>query len=112
MIIDYAPDFASPLVIGAIGMDELRQNIRIILQTLQYSIPLVRSFAHKGKFIDAPNPLAAARLAGELSDAIEKLEPRVKVQSIEWKPTATAEGLKNGTLQPVVRFSLKKGVEL
>ncbi len=109
---EFTPDYSAPLIIGAAGMDAIRQNIRIIILTFCYSIPLDRKFAHTGKFIDAPNPLAAARLAAELTDAIEKYEPRVSVQSIEWKNSTTPANLRLGSLLPVVKFSLREGVEI
>lgn len=109
---EYTPDYSAPLIIGATGMDAIRQNIKIILLTFQGSIPLDRNFAHTGKFIDAPNPLMSARLVAELTDALEKYEPRIRVQSIEWKKTTSATNLREGVLQPVVRFSLKEGVEI
>lgn len=112
MIEELTPDISAPLIIGAKGMDAIRQNIKIILLTMAYSIPLDRGFAHAGKFIDAPNPLASAKLISDLTDAIEKYEPRVKVISIEWKNTATSADLQNGIMRPVVKFTLKKGVKL
>lgn len=51
---------AAPLVIGATGLDAVVQNIRMILTTFAYSVPLDRRFASHGGFIDAPAPVMAA----------------------------------------------------
>lgn len=95
-----AVDFTTPLpplVIGASGLEAIAQNIRIIVTTLAWSVPLDRAFAHAGAFIDAPTPYAVARKIAELTEAIEANEPRVKVESIRFaarttKPTAVASG--------------------
>lgn len=101
-----------PLIIGATGMTAIIQNIRIILMTLCYSIPLDRKFAHDGRMIDSPAPQEAWRKVGELIDAIERYEPRVKVEKIEFVYHDQKGQLQEGTLTPKVFFSLKKGVEL
>lgn len=55
---------ASPLVIGATGMDAIIQNIRIIATTFAYSVPLDRGFAHLGGFLDTPTMAETARKMG------------------------------------------------
>lgn len=101
-----------PLIIGATGMDAVIQNIRMILLTLCYSIPLERKFAHDGKMIDSPAPQETWRKTAELIDAIEKYEPRVKVHKLDFVYHDIQGQLKEGTLTPKISFSLKKGVEL
>ena len=86
-----------PLVIGASGLEGIAQNIRVIVTTLAWSVPLDRAFAHAGAFIDAPTPYAVARKIAELPEAIEAGAPRVRVESIRFaartaKPTAVASG--------------------
>lgn len=109
---EFTPDYSAPLIIGATGIEAIRQNIKMIILTFSCSIPLDRKFAHTGKFIDAPNPLAAARLVAELTDALERYEPRIRVESIEWKKSATPADLRLGRLVPAVKFSLKEGIEI
>ena len=70
---------AAPLVIGATGLDAVVQNIRMILTTFAYSVPLDRRFASHGGAIDAPAPVMAALRIAELTDAIEEKEPRAEV---------------------------------
>lgn len=101
---------ASPLVIGATGMDAIIQNIRIIATTFAYSVPLDRGFAHLGGFLDTPTMAETARKMAELTAAIEEKEPRVKVFRIwfENRPDDAHEG----RLYPVITFVLKDGVTL
>lgn len=103
-----------PLRIGATGMDALMQNIRIIVLTTMYSVPLDRGFAHVGDFIDSPSPLATARLVARLTDAIEAREPRVTVQRITLEAAAgdNTENAMQGRLYPRIHFRLKDGVSL
>ena len=106
------PQERLPLVIGATGMDAIVQNIRMILLTMRYSIPLDRAFAHDGKIIDTPAPLETGRKTAELIDAIEKYEPRVKVHRIDFVWNDQKGQLQEGQLAPRVVFSIRDGVEL
>lgn len=101
-----------PLCIGVGGMDALLQNIRIIVLTTMYSVPLDRGFAHVGDFIDSPSPQVTARLVARLTDAIEDKEPRVTVQRISLEPAGqdNMEAAMQGRLYPRVYFDLKDGV--
>ncbi len=98
------------VVIGATGMEALLQNIRTIVLTSVYSVPLDRSFAHLNALVDSPSPTETTRLAGQLTEAIEKYEPRVAVERIAFRQTPS-EGME-GRLRPVITFSLKAGVTL
>jgi phage baseplate assembly protein W len=102
----------APLVIGATGIDELTQNIRVIILTTMYSLPLDRGFAHKNSALDSPSPQVTARLVAELTDAIEENEPRVEVESIIFEPVEGVEGIMQGRYAPRVVFHLKEGVSL
>ena len=102
-----------PLVIGATGVDALLQNIRVIVLTSLYSVPLDRAFAHLGEAIDSPAPQETARLVGRLAEAIEKYEPRVKVDRIVFEESADRRGaLMEGRLIPRITFSLRDGVRV
>ena len=101
-----------PIVIGATGMDAIVQNLRMILLTLCWSVPLDRAFAHYGRMIDAPAPQDAWRKSAELIDAIEKYEPRVKVHKLEFVYDDQQGQLQEGRLTPRLSFSIKREVEL
>lgn len=101
-----------PYIIGATGMAAIRQNLRVILTTLQFSVCLDRAFAHDGRLIDSPAPLETARRTADLIEAIERYEPRVKIEKLEFVYHNQKGQLQEGTLTPKVTFSLAKGVEL
>lgn len=99
---------APPLIIGATGMDEITQNIRMIITTLAYSTPLDRGFASTGSFIDAPSPYEVARKVAELTEAIEAKEPRVRVLGISYATTPESE--MQGRVYPKISFELREEV--
>lgn len=124
----------APVIIGARGMDDVMQCIRTIVRTMIYSVPLDRGFASTGSYIDSPSPHAVAARMGELTEAIERREPRVRVTSIRFvnasyrgamppdnppsplraKPGTglDAQEVMDGRLTPVIRFRLREGVSL
>ena len=100
----------TPLVIGATGLESIVQNIRIIVLTLAYSVPLDRGFAHVGSFIDSPTPYAVALRIAELTEAIEAREPRVQVTGIDFAPRP--DEMMQGRVYPKIMFRLREGVVL
>lgn len=99
--------------IGITGMDAILQNIRTIILTSMYSVPLDRAFAHVMDMVDSPAPCETMRLSQALVDAIETYEPRVRVERIDFVPDESAsDGLMKGSLAPKVTFALREGVGL
>jgi phage baseplate assembly protein W len=98
----------APAVIGARGMDDIMQCIRYIVRTTVFSVPLDRSFASDGSYLDAPVPHATAARMAALTEAIERKEPRVRVTSIRF--AARPDDAMDGRLYPVIRFRLREGV--
>ena len=89
--IDFAP--ASEYV-------EILQNIRTILATPVYSVPLDRSCGVNAEFVDRPLPIAQAKIGQEIVTAIRKHEPRVTVTRITW------EADQDGILKPKVEVRI------
>lgn len=108
----YLPDLSAPIKIGATGMDAILQNMRIIILTFAYSVPLDRAFANTGRMIDSPAPVRTARLAAQLVNALEKYEPRIKVRKVEFVYNDRAEQLQQGHIIPKIFYRLKDGVAL
>jgi hypothetical protein len=76
---------------------EILQNIRTILTTSKYSVPLDREFGLSTTWLDEPLPVAQAKLSAEIIQQINKYEPRAKVKKISYE----TDGL-NGKLIPKV----------
>jgi phage baseplate assembly protein W len=74
--------------LGSITLNEtdtvksVLQNIRIILSTRQFSVPLYREFGLPMQFLDKPIPVAKVLLIAEIRDAITEFEPRANVLNV------------------------------
>lgn len=79
---------------------EILQNVRTILSTVKFSVPLDRDFGIDASLLDKPILEAKAKISSEIILAIKKYEPRVKVEEI------TFSGDMDGKLQPKVQVSI------
>lgn len=84
---------------------EIIQNVTCIISTYRKSVPLDREFGVDASFIDKPVIVAQAMYASEIVEAIQKYEPRVSVESIEW------DGNVDSVLKPKVRISINEEIE-
>lgn len=83
---------------------EIIQNVRTIMTTTIYSVPLDRKFGLNPDMLDLPLPLAQARLSAEIVGAVEKFEPRVEVTQVSFD----GDGM-DGILRPSVSLRIKEG---
>lgn len=60
------------------------QNIMIILNTWQGSVPLYREFGIPDKPMHKPLPVAKSMFYAQIQEAIERYEPRVAVVGISF----------------------------
>ncbi|MDD4599614.1 hypothetical protein SDC9_04132 [bioreactor metagenome] len=86
----------SPTVI-----EEIIQNVRIILSTPKFSVPLNREFGVTATMLDEPIPVAQAKLTSEIITAVQRWEPRVKVTKVTYE----GDGI-DGKLIPKVRVKI------
>lgn len=82
---------------------EILQNVRTILATPVYSVPLDRAFGINAEFVDMPLPVAKAQIGQEIVTAIRKYEPRVSVTKIDWEADI------DGMLKPKVQVMINDG---
>ncbi len=94
---DGAIDFAP-----ATEIEEIMQNLRTIISTTKWSVPLDRDFGISGDYVDEPMLSAKALLASEIISAIQTYEPRVSVETISF----TAK--EDGTLNPRIEVSINE----
>lgn len=92
---------------GAVGMDEILQNVRTIISTVQGTVPLDRGFGLAQTGLDAPMEIAKARMMAEVVEELEQQEPRVEVVEISFTEIGS-----EGRLIPQVRIRLAEGVVL
>ena len=82
-------------------IEEILQNVRTILTTPVYSVPLDRTFGLSATMLDAPIPVAQAKLTAEIIAAVHKWEPRVRVTKVTYEGDAA-----DGVLRPKVRVRI------
>lgn len=75
-------------------LEEILQNVRTILSTVKYSVPLDREFGLSAEYLDKPIPVAEASMASDIMTTLKKYEPRVEVTGI------TFSGDDTGSLVP------------
>lgn len=68
------------------------QNIAIILQTMQGTVPMYREFGLSMKFLDKPMPVAKAMLAITVKETIEEFEPRAQFVDVSFEEDVSAPG--------------------
>lgn len=76
---------SSAVNFGATGVTEILQNVRTIMNTAKLSVPLDRAFGVDATLIDLPMPVAKAKLAAEIVEAVQKYEPRVTISKVTFE---------------------------
>lgn len=87
-------------------VEEILQNVNTIVSTVIYSVPLNRGFGVDASFVDEPTPVVKARLIAEVSEKVERYEPRILVEEIIINANL------DGQLIPTLKFSIRNGVTL
>lgn len=87
-----------PIDFGATGEKEVLQNVRTIMTTPIYSVPLDRLFGIDETMLDLPLPVAQAKLTAEIIAKVNKYEPRFRVTKVLFAGDAI-----NGGMRPTVR---------
>ena len=80
--------------------EEILQNIKCILSTVKFSVPLDRDFGIDASMVDMPMDVAKAQLASEIVMAVAKYEPRAAVTNIDWEHDI------DGILKPKVQVRI------
>lgn len=91
--IDFAP---------ATVAEEVLQNVRTIISTIKYSVPMDREFGIDGAIIDRPINVAKAHITNEIFRAVRRYEPRAVIASIEFT------GNEGGRLTPTIKVSVNE----
>lgn len=89
--IDFAP---------ATVAEEVLQNVRCLISTLKWQIPLARDIGISGDVVDMPILQAKARLSQEIIQCLKKYESRANVLKIDFEADVT------GKLIPIVEVKI------
>ena len=69
--------------------EEVIQNVRCLITTIKWQIPLARDVGISGDVVDMPILQAKARLSQEIIQCLKRYEPRAQIQKIEFEADAT-----------------------
>ena len=83
--------------------EEILQNIRVLLSTAKYDIPLAREMGLDAEYLHKPQPAAETLLYQTIADAIEEFEPRAELVSIDFEEDAAS-----GVIIPVVEVEINE----
>lgn len=78
------------------------QNVRTILRTPKFTVPLYREFGIDTSFVDTPITVVSPIIYAEIREAVEEFEPRCTVTDI----TFEIDPLNPGRLLPVVEVDI------
>lgn len=79
-------------------------NVATILATPKGSIPLYREFGLDMGFLDKPEPVARLMMIDPVRDAVERWEPRVRVEDVG----AVSDPSQPGRLVPIVEIEIEE----
>lgn len=82
-------------------VEEVLQNVRTLLGTTKFSVPLDRELGLKTSLVDRPTPQAQTLISADIVQAIRRWEPRAKVEKV------TFSGDKEGRLIPKVQVRVE-----
>lgn len=78
------------------------QNVRTILRTPKFTVPLYREFGIDTSFVDSPITVVSPIIYAEIREAIEEFEPRCTVTGISFE----IDPLNPGLLLPTVEVEI------
>lgn len=82
--------------------EEVIQNVRMIISTVKYSVPMDREFGIDGAVVDRPINIAKAHLSNEIFRAVRRYEPRAVIESIDF------DGDESGQLTPKIKVQINE----
>lgn len=82
--------------------EEVMQNVRMIISTIKYSVPMDREFGIEGAILDRPVNVAKAHLTNEIFRAVRRYEPRAVIESIDF------DGDESGRLTPSIKVQISE----
>ena len=81
-------------------IEEVIQNVRTLISTIKWQIPLARDIGISGDVVDMPILQAKARLSQEIIQCLKRCEQRAQIQKIEFETDET------GRLKPKIEVKI------
>lgn len=83
--------------------EEVIQNIRVLLSSVKYDVPLARGLGLDTEYLHKPQPAAETLLYQAVADALEEYEPRAELQSMDFELDA-----ESGVIIPIVEVEINE----
>lgn len=84
--------------------EEILQNIRLLLSSEKYELPLARDMGLSYDYRGRPIPVAKTLLYQAIFDAVEEFEPRAEIVNIDFE-----EDSDKGIIIPIVEVKTSDG---
>lgn len=107
MIFDVKVNLREVNIMPASELEEIIQNVQMIVSTMRGTVPLDRAFGIDTRWLDEPTNVVQARAVGEITSAVNKQEPRARVQKVFF--TGELDGSTNITVRIEVVESKLRG---
>ena len=82
--------------------EEVMQNVENIVSRIKYNVPLAREKGIIAENTDKPQEVAKAELVADISDEIDREEPRYKVSEVTISDTYIEKGQMSADIKGVI----------
>ncbi len=86
------------------GAASVAQNVALIINTWMGTCPMYRDFGISPEIMHKPKPVSESLMIASLQEAVEKFEPRCKVEAISF---ADEDG-NEGKVIPIVEVTINE----
>lgn len=101
MTLDIKLDLSDVKIMPTTELEEIAQNVMFIVATTKLSCPLDRDLGISAALLDEPLGVAQSRLTAEIATAVNRFEPRARVQRV------TYDGdFADGVIKPTIRVEI------
>lgn len=83
--------------------DEIIQNVRVLLSSAKYDVPLARGVGLDSNYLHKPQPVAETLLYQAIADALEEYEPRAVLVDMDFE-----ENAESGVIIPIVEVEINE----
>lgn len=84
-------------------VEEVIQNVRVLLSTAKFDVPLARDLGLDTNYLHKPQPAAETLLYQAVADALEEYEPRAALIDIGFEESA-----ESGIIIPIVEVEINE----
>lgn len=87
MIYIISSDDSTAINLAPSADEEIVQNVRMIISSSKYDVPLNRNFGLSREYMHKPQNVAELLLVRDVTEAIEEYEPRALIKSVSTEST-------------------------